>query len=108
MASLEAEVRQFVGFDTKRVHNNPGGVVAIVAVDCLLEKISSHVTPRWLSLAFPPILFCLAPDRVPLRVSDLRPMRRPSGAVRRAKHAPITSAGRFSPLGPWGHAIHQS
>lgn len=43
---LEAEVRQIVGFETKRVHDNPGGAVTVVAVDCLLEKISSHVTPR--------------------------------------------------------------
>ena len=40
---FEAEVRQFVAFDTKCVHDNLGGVAAVVAVDCPLKKIS-HVS----------------------------------------------------------------
>ena len=50
LCSFEAEVRELVAFDAKRVHDNLG---AVVALDCLLKKIS-HVsyTPGWLSLVF--------------------------------------------------------
>jgi len=49
---FEAEVRQLVGFDTKRIYDNPGGAAGVVAFDCLLEKVClSHAAPHCLSLA---------------------------------------------------------
>jgi len=54
----KAEISQFVAFDTKRVHNYFGGVIAFVAVDCLLEKISHVLHPQVFSAG--PILLALA------------------------------------------------
>ena len=42
---LEAVFRQLVGFDAKRVQDDPGGPVAIVAFDCLLDKVCRRVRP---------------------------------------------------------------
>jgi hypothetical protein len=53
---LEAVFCQVVVFDAKRVCDDLGGAVAVVTVDRLHQKIS-YVTPHWLSLALPPILF---------------------------------------------------
>ena len=50
----EAEISQFVAFNTKRVHNNLGGVIAFVAVDCLLEKISHDLHPQVFSASSSP------------------------------------------------------
>jgi hypothetical protein len=62
----EAEISQFVAFNTKRVHNNLGGVIAFVAVDCLLEKISHDLHPQVFSAR--PILLALAPHSRPRRL----------------------------------------
>ena len=53
---FEAEVRQLVAFYAERVHDNLGGAAAVVALDCLLKKIS-HVsyTPAGYRSCFLPI-----------------------------------------------------
>ncbi len=43
---LEAEVCKLVGFDTKCVDDNSGGAISVVAVNCLLEKISVRSDSR--------------------------------------------------------------